>query len=59
MHAPVVPFTDSLTVPRLLAPLAALALVLTLAVIGASAYIRFVEADGVAPLLLARGLHRV
>lgn len=59
MLAPVVPFTESLTVPRLLAPAVALALVLTLVVIGASAYIRFVEAGGAAPLVLARGLHRV
>ncbi|HEY5637994.1 MAG TPA: hypothetical protein VIS77_13975 [Burkholderiales bacterium] len=59
MHAPVVPFAESVTAPRRLAPAAAIALVLTLAVIGASAYIRFVEADGVAPLLVARGLHRI
>jgi len=62
MHARVAPptaFAAPATVPRGLRASLAVALLTTLVVVGASAYIRFVETGGAAALPVARGLHRV
>ncbi|MDA0225739.1 MAG: hypothetical protein O2975_06450, partial [Proteobacteria bacterium] len=62
MHAraaPIASFAAPATVPRGLRPSVGGALLMTLVVVGASAYIRFVEAGGAAALPVARGLHRV